>query len=320
MLLLVCIFVFLAVAGLVFSFASLVDLRHERARLIRERLSHVTEEAQPEVISELLRDQKLSDFPSLHRLLARLHILSGVYSFVAQADPRVRAGNFLALVLASGLCGAVLGVIFVGAPLAWAALALAGASVPFLYLARVRRRRMQKFEELFPQAIELLARAVRAGHAFTTALEMVGSELNQPVSGEFRKVFEEQKFGLAVRDALHNLAKRVPLTDVKFFVTAVLLQRETGGNLAEVLDKLSYVIRERFKLQRQVRVFTAQGRLTMIILMCLPPALALGITMLNPHFIRPLFEDRIGHVLLLVGITLQVIGFFLIRRIIRIQV
>ena len=124
-----------------------------------------------------------------------------------------------------------------------------------------RTKRFEKFEELFPEAIDTLARAVRAGHAFTTALEMITDEVADPVAGEFRQLYEEQKFGMPVRDALLNLTERVPLVDVKFFVTAVMLQRETGGNLAENLDNLSYVIRERFKIQRQVRVYTAQGRL-----------------------------------------------------------
>ena len=137
----------------------------------------------------------------------------------------------------------------------------------------MRTKRFQKFEEKFPEAIDTLARAVRAGHAFTTALEMIANEVAEPVAGEFRQLYEEQKFGLPVRDALLNLADRVPLVDVKFFVTAVMLQRETGGNLAEILDNLSYVIRERFKILRQVRVHTAQGRLTMVLLMALPPTI-----------------------------------------------
>ncbi len=143
--------------------------------------------------------------------------------------------------------------------------------MPYAYAAHMRTKRFQKFEEKFPEAIDTLARAVRAGHAFTTALEMIANEVSEPVAGEFRQLFEEQKFGLPVRDALLNLADRVPLVDVKFFVTAVMLQRETGGNLAEILDNLSYVIRERFKILRQVRVHTAQGRLTMVLLMALPP-------------------------------------------------
>jgi len=149
---------------------------------------------------------------------------------------------------------------------------------------------------------------------------MIANEISEPVAGEFRQLFEEQKFGLPVRDALLNLADRIPLVDVKFFVTAVMLQRETGGNLAEILDNLSYVIRERFKILRQVRVHTAQGRLTMVLLMALPPTIVVVMLTLNPGFIRPLFTDPLGHVLIVAGIVLQTVGYFFIRRIIRIQV
>jgi tight adherence protein B len=197
---------------------------------------------------------------------------------------------------------------------------LVGFVLPYAYASYRRNKRFEKFEELFPEAIDTLARAVRAGHAFTTALEMITDEVADPVSSEFRQLYEEQKFGMPVRDALLNLTERMPLVDVKFFVTAVMLQRETGGNLAEILDNLSYVIRERFKIQRQVRVYTAQGRLTMALLMGMPPIIVAVMLVLNPAFIRPLFSDPIGHTLLVAGITLQTIGYFVIRKIIRIQV
>ena len=202
---------------------------------------------------------------------------------------------------------------------AWLALIL-GAFLPYSYANYKRSKRFSKFEEIFPEAIDTLARAVRAGHAFTTALELIASEIAEPVASEFRKLFEEQKFGLPVRDALVNLTERVPLVDVKFFVTAVMLQRETGGNLAEILDNLSYVIRERFKIMRQVRVHTAQGRMTMMLLMGLPPIIVVTMQAMNPSFIKPLFDDPIGHSLIVVGITLQTIGYFVIRKIIQIQV
>ncbi len=165
-----------------------------------------------------------------------------------------------------------------------------------------------------------LARAVRAGHAFTTALEMISNETSEPLASEFRQLFEEQKFGMPVRDALMNLTERVPLVDVKFFVTAVMLQRETGGNLAEILDNLSYVIRERFKIQRQARVHTAQGRLTMAVLMGMPPIVVAVLEIFSPEFVYPLFHDPIGHALLVVSLSLQTIGYFVIRKIIKIQV
>jgi tight adherence protein B len=159
-----------------------------------------------------------------------------------------------------------------------------------------------------------------ASSTAATALELIAEELADPVGGEFRKIFEEQKFGLPVRDALLNFAERIPLVDAKFFVTAVMLQRETGGNLAEILDGLSYVIRERFKILRQVRTHTAQGRLTMYLLMALPPGVCMIMALTNPAFIEPLFHDPWGHLLVSLAIILQTIGFLLIRKIIHIRV
>src|SRR5581483_11213612 len=230
------------------------------------------------------------------------------------------AGSFLLICLVSAIIAAALVLFWAKSGMfAWAA-GLVGFFLPYSYASYKRTKRFDKFEELFPQAIDTLARAVRAGHAFTTALELIANEVNEPVAGEFRKLYEEQKFGMPVRDALMNLTERMPLVDVKFFVTAVMLQRETGSNLAEILDNLSYVIRERFKIQRQVRVYTAQGRLTMGLLMGMPPIIVTVMMLLNPSFIQPLFQDPIGHTLLVLGITLQTIGYFVIRKIIRIQV
>ena len=239
---------------------------------------------------------------------------------LAQAGIDLRAGNFLGLCALAGIGAAIVTyVLSRRIEIAWAAM-LIGFMMPYSYVSMKRQKRFTKFDELFPEAIDTLARAVRAGHAFTTALEMITNEINEPVAGEFRQLYEEQKFGMPVRDALMNLTERMPSVDVKFFVTAVMLQRETGGNLAEILDNLSYVIRERFKIQRQVRVYTAQGRLTMGLLMGMPPIIVVTMMLLNPAFIRPLFSDPIGHTLLVGGITLQTVGYFVIRKIIRIQV
>ena len=232
----------------------------------------------------------------------------------------LRVSNFLGISALTGVAATIIAyVLSKRVEVAWIAL-LVGFVLPYSYASMRRNKRFEKFEELFPEAIDTLARAVRAGHAFTTALEMITAEVSEPVSGEFRQLYEEQKFGMPVRDALQNLTDRMPLVDVKFFVTAVMLQRETGGNLAEILDNLSYVIRERFKIQRQVRVYTAQGRLTMALLMGMPPIIVATMLLLNPSFIRPLFSDPIGHFLLVAGITLQTVGYFVIRKIIRIQV
>jgi len=319
---LVAFLVFIGVALAAFAAFLRLDQRSARARLIKERLAN--ERKAPERKSEeevaVVRDEQLSDIPALDKLLRRSARVSAIQKTLTQAGLTTRAGNFLGLCALAGVGIAILAyVVSKRVEVAWVAL-LVGFLVPYSYASIKRGQRFNKFEELFPEAIDTLARAVRAGHAFTTALEMITNEVAEPVAGEFRQLFEEQKFGMPVRDALLNLTERMPLVDVKFFVTAVMLQRETGGNLAEILDNLSYVIRERFKIQRQVRVYTAQGRLTMALLMGMPPIIVTMMLVLNPSFIRPLFSDPIGHTLLVAGITLQTVGYFVIRKIIRIQV
>ena len=305
MFILIAISVFIVVALAVFVIFSLMDERSSKARLLRERLSTVQKapEREPGEELALLRDEVLSKIPAFDNLLRRWPRIARLQTMLEQGDVKSRAGNVVLLCLLSGAGVGLLVLLFSGFPqFAWLG-ALLGAFLPYSYASYKRTKRFQKFEEIFPEAIDTLARAVRAGHAFTTALELIANEIAEPVASEFRKLFEEQKFGLPVRDALVNLTERVPLVDVKFFVTAVMLQRETGGNLAEILDNLSYVIRERFKIMRQVRVHTAQGRMTMMLLMGLPPIIIVTMQAMNPSFIRPLFQDPIGHALIVVGIT-----------------
>jgi tight adherence protein B len=301
---------------------SLLDERKAKARLLRERLTPTDRitDRQPAPETAILRDEMLSEIPAFDNILRRSQRVTALQTMLEQADVQSRAGNFLMICFGVAAITGIVVTIWSRSPMfGWVGM-MVGFFLPYSYASFLRNRRFQKFEERFPEAIDTLARAVRAGHAFTTALEMIGNEVSEPVAGEFRKLFEEQKFGMPVRDALMNLVDRVPLVDVKFFVTAVMLQRETGGNLAEILDNLSYVIRERFKIMRQVRVYTAQGRLTMVLLMALPPVIVLVMLSMNPEFIKPLFADPIGHTLIVVGITLQTIGYFVIRKIIRIQV
>jgi tight adherence protein B len=319
---LIALVVFMVVALAAFGLGSIFDQRNAQARLIKERLAN--ERKAPELAAEeelaLLRDEQLSQIPALDTLLRRSARVTDIQKMLAQAGMSLRAGNFLGLSALAGVAATLLAYgLSKRIEVAWIAL-LVGFVLPYSYVSFRRNKRFEKFEELFPEAIDTLARAVRAGHAFTTALEMITDEVAEPVASEFRQLYEEQKFGMPVRDALINLTERMPLVDLKFFVTAVMLQRETGGNLAEILDNLSYVIRERFKIQRQVRVYTAQGRLTMALLMGMPPIIIAVMLLLNPGFIRPLFSDPIGHTLLVAGITLQTIGYFVIRKIIRIQV
>jgi tight adherence protein B len=316
------VLVFLVVAMAAFFVFSVFDQRSARARLLKERLADERKapERTPEEELALMRDEQLSQIPALDNLLRRSARVSAIQKMLVQGGLTIRAGNFIGLCAVCGIAATIVAYGFSRRiEIAWVAL-LVGFVLPYSYASMKRTKRFNKFDELFPEAIDTLARAVRAGHAFTTALEMITNEVSEPIAGEFRQLYEEQKFGMPVRDALLNLTERMPSVDVKFFVTAVMLQRETGGNLAEILDNLSYVIRERFKIQRQVRVYTAQGRLTMALLMGMPPIIVVVMMALNPAFIRPLFSDPIGHTLLVGGITLQTVGYFVIRKIIRIQV
>ncbi|HEY6212180.1 MAG TPA: type II secretion system F family protein, partial [Vicinamibacterales bacterium] len=173
---------------------------------------------------------------------------------------------------------------------------------------------------MFPEALDLMARAIRAGHAFQTAMGMAADELSEPVGPEFKTTFDQQNFGLPVADALRALSERVPLLDVRFFVTAVLIQRDTGGNLAEILDNLAHVVRERFKIRRQVRVHTAHGRFTAYVLLALPAALGIALSFINPDHMNLLFKEHMGQVMLVIAIVMQTLGYFWIRQVIKIEV
>jgi tight adherence protein B len=248
---LIAFLIFTVVSVLAFAVLSLFDQRKAQARVLRDRLTSTEESARAPLELALLRDEMLSRIPAFDTLLRRSERVSMLQKMLEQGSVDLRAGNFLIICVAAGIALAVIAVIFGhNVMFGWAGLLL-GFFLPYAYASHMRTKRFQKFEEKFPEAIDTLARAVRAGHAFTTALELIANELAEPVAGEFRQLYEEQKFGLPVRDALVNLTERIPLVDVKFFVTAVMLQRETGGNLAEILDNLSHIIRERFKILRK---------------------------------------------------------------------
>jgi tight adherence protein B len=211
-------------------------------------------------------------------------------------------------------------LIFVRQPFSWLVGGVVGSMLPYLFLKRRRSTRLKRFEEQFPEALDLLSRAIRAGHAFQTAMGMCADELPAPVGIEFRKSFDQQNFGLPLKDALNELAERVPILDVKFFVTAVLIQRETGGNLAEILDNLAHVVRERFKILRQVRVHTAHGRFTGYVLLALPAALAAVLAWMNPDHMDLLFKEKMGQMMIMAAIVMQTVGYFWIRQVIKIEV
>jgi tight adherence protein B len=199
-------------------------------------------------------------------------------------------------------------------------LGLAAAVGPFLYVWFKRKARLRRFEEIFPETLEFVARSMRAGHAFSVSLEMIHREFQEPVAGEFRRTFEEANLGLPMEVALQKLAKRVPSLDVHFFVSAVLLQKRTGGNLAEILDKLAYVIRERFKLRGRIRAVSAHGKMTATSLSCIPIAVAVLMFYTNPDYVKFFFNDDVGNIMLGVAVALQLIGYGIMKKIVNIEV
>ncbi|MFZ0644976.1 MAG: type II secretion system F family protein [Candidatus Acidiferrales bacterium] len=291
--------------------------------VVRRRMESVRKAEQRGNVSlnlKLVRDEMLSSVPALHRLLMKWTWSSRLRDFVAQAGMKTKPAKLLLMSAVIGLGSYLITKMsYPQFPVALLASVIA-AIIPFSVVAFRRRRRLRKFEEHFPEALDLLGRAVRAGHAFTTGLEMIAKESSEPVGGEFRATFEEQNFGLPLRDALLNMTERVPMVDVRFFVTALLIQKETGGNLAEILDGLARVIRDRFRIHREVKTRTAQGRLTAGILISLPPLMMLMLEIINPHYMHILFDDPAGPMVLAVAVTMQLIGSALLWKIIHFEV
>jgi tight adherence protein B len=197
---------------------------------------------------------------------------------------------------------------------------LAAAAGPFGYVSIKRKARLRKFESIFPDALEFVSRSMRAGHAFSVSLEMIHREFQEPVAGEFRRAFEEHNLGLPIELALQKLATRVPSLDVHFFVSAVLLQKRTGGNLAEILDKLAYVIRERFKLRGRIRAVSAHGRMTATALSCIPIVVSIMMFYTNPDYVKFFFTDETGNIMMGCAVALQIVGYLIMKKIVNIEV
>lgn len=236
-----------------------------------------------------------------------------------QADSDWSMGTFLLLTLGLALAGGMAASVMYGNVAAPLVAATGCAFLPYARLRRRRKKNFEAFEENFPETIELLGRSLRAGHAFVTGLEVVAQEAPPPVDREFRQVFEEQRFGMPLKESLLGLADRVDTVDVRMFVTAVLIQRESGGNLAEVLDNLARLIRERFKFRRQLRVYTAQGRMTGYLLAILPVAVGLALLGIDREYMIVLFVEPMGRMLVLLTLVLQVAGFLWIRKIVNLD-
>jgi tight adherence protein B len=316
------IFVFMVGVGAVLAGYWAFTRLPERleARRLERRLQDLSAPIEKDDEQALVRRPVEGPLPAVDRLVSGTRAGSRLAGLIEQAGLRTSPSAFVLMTIAAASFAALISAVFARGWYAAPIAAMIGGFVPTGFLMHRRTKRMRSFEEMFPEALDLLSRALRAGHAFQTAMGMVADELKAPVGPEFKKTFDQQNFGLPLRDALFQMSERVPLLDVRFFVTAVLIQRDTGGNLSEILDNLAHVVRERFKIKRQVRVHTAHGRFTAFVLLSLSPALAIVLSFVNPEHMDLLFTERIGQILLIIVIVMQTIGFVWIRNVIRIEV
>ena len=268
----------------------------------------------------LMKQRVFSAWPVADALLRRFSPAHSVDRWLQQTGRETDVGNFLVLTAVSMFAGLVAGGLLRFSALGMLIMLAVGAVLPYFVLQSSRTKRLQKFDEQLPEVLDLISRALRAGHAFPSAIQMVGTEAQEPIAGEFRKTFEEINYGIPLTDAMKNLADRVPSIDLRYFIVAVILQRETGGNLAELLGNLGTLIRERFKLIGRIRVLSAEGKMSGYILGGLPFAVAAMIFMTNREFLSVLWTDPAGPKLVGGAAVLMLIGAIWMRQIIRIKV
>jgi tight adherence protein B len=294
---------------------------------VRTRLKALAVHTENEGTVDILKKERLSDIPLLHSLLKRFSNIGKMTILVEQAGVHHKLGLFILLSLTLAVIGFLAGMPFHSAyfPLVPSFMiiipcAVVPALFPFMYLRYKRRKRFKKFEEQLPETLDLIARSLKAGHAFSSGLRLVSEEMEDPISVEFEKTLNEINFGISTQDALINLTDRLPLDDLRFFVISVILQRETGGNLAEILENLARLIRERFKLNGHVRALSAQAKLSAYILVAVHFVIFLAIHFINPKFFEAFFENPSGRYILAGAVVWMIIGFFFMKKMVTIRV
>src|SRR5687768_939762 len=293
----------------------------KRARLQKRLSDALLHSANTEDIDVVLaRHELMSEIPLVNRTLINIQAALQLKRMLDQADLAITPSRLLMFSFMSGMLGALAAsVLTVFIPL----MVLAGivtAAIPLIHVWWKRKKRFNAFLEHLPDALDLMSRALSAGHAFSEALHMVASEMPEPIATEFRKTYEEQNFGLSLKLALENLTGRIPLLDLRMCVTAVLIQRETGGNLAEILEKVAYTIRERFRILGDLKTLTTSSRMSAWLLCGLPIGVTMAITFMNPEYMSILWKDPRGHYLIAAAMIMQVTGMLIVRKILRIKI
>lgn len=291
----------------------------QRRRNVVGQLRDLVENPLDPASAQILRDD-VEGAAWVEALAARLPSLRTVDRMLQQGGMTWTLQTFVLLTVGFGVGLGLSGLILTRSFIAAVVIAVAGGLMPYMFIRLRRRKRLGAFEEQLPEAIELIGRALRAGHPLSSGFKMAADDSSEPIAGELRRVFEEQRFGLPVPDSLLNMADRMGLMDVRILVTAILIQREVGGNLAEILDNLAKVVRQRFTIRRQLRVFTAQGRMTGYLLAVLPLGLFAILWSMNADYMRILFTDPMGKLVVIIAIVMQVAGYFWIRRVVDIEI
>lgn len=269
---------------------------------------------------QLAREELLSEIPWLNRTLVKLEITSRVKRMIDQADMQITVMRLVLFSLTAGVLAFLAASMVSTSYLLMGVFAVIAAVVPFAYIAKKRKQRINKFLSLLPDALDLMSRGLSAGHAFTESLQMVATEMPEPIATEFRKTYEEQNLGLSLKLALENFVQRMPLLDLRMCVTAVLIQRETGGNLSELLEKVAHTIRERFRIMEDLKTLTLSSRWSAWLLCALPILLAIYISVMNPGYMDVLWRDPRGHKLLAAAAIMQVLGMLMVQKIMKIKI
>jgi tight adherence protein B len=271
-------------------------------------------------VADVRKEHRLSTIPWLHSILSRINVSMELRRMLTQADLSWTTGRLMLISIAAWLVSGSLINLRIHSVGTSLMLGLVAGAAPFAYVLWKRRRRLHQIQQQMPEALDLMVSALRAGHSMGNALGAASKEAPEPIGREFRLCFEEQNFGINLRTATDNMLERVPLPDLRIVTTALLIHKESGGNLAEVLDKTGQVIRERFRLQQQIRVHTAQGRLTGLVLISLPTVLGIIIYFTNPEYLGLLFSRQLGHKMMAGAAVMNVIGLLIIRKIVNIDI
>jgi tight adherence protein B len=295
------------------------DAKRKRLRKrLAEALLHSAHTDDVEVI--LARNELMSEIPWINRFLVRVQAALQLKRMLDQADLHITPSRLVMFSMMAGMLAALTVSVISASVVLMFVFGLLAACLPFAHVWWTRKKRFDSFLEHLPDALDLMSRALSAGHAFSEALQMVSAEMPEPIATEFRKTYEEQNLGLSLKLALENLTQRIPLLDLRMCVTAVLIQRETGGNLAEILEKVAYTIRERFRIMGDLKTLTTSSRMSAWLLCGLPIAVALVITVMNPEYMSVLWKDPRGHYLIGTALFMQVTGMLIVRKILRIKI